>query len=343
MLTIKEIVSFLDGNLIGDPEFIIKGVCDLKGGKKNCISYLDNPKYIKYLNDTKASAIIIDSDYDIQNSNKIYIRVENPKISFAKLLSKFKVNYSIAPQISNTAQICKTAVIGKNVHIGHNVVIKKDVEIFDNAIIKSGTVILENCKIGFKTYIGPNTTLYSDTILGNNVHIDAGCVLGADGFGWSTLDNKQIKVPQIGNVIIENDVWIGANCCIDRSTLDSTIIGKGTKMDNLIQIGHNVIIGKNCLISGGTAIGGSTNIGNNVIIAGQVGIIDHLNIGDNSIIAAKSGVFKSFGNNSFISGTPARHHSDRLRQDILITKLPNIQKKINNIENILKDKDNTID
>ena len=179
--------------------------------------------------------------------------------------------------------------------------------------------------------------------MGKNVHIDAGCVLGADGFGWSTLENKQIKIPQIGNVIIKDDVWIGANCCIDRSTLESTIIGKGTKMDNLIQIGHNVIIGENCLISGGTAIGGSTKIGNNVIIAGQVGIIDHLNIGDNSIIAAKSGVFKSFDNNSFVSGTPARNHSDRLRQDILVTKLPDIQKKIKYIENILKNKDNKID
>ena len=340
MLSVKEIASLVDGNIIGDPKFLIKGVCNLKGGKKDYISYLDNPRYNKYLDDTNASVIIINKDYNIMDKNKIFIQVENPKISFAKFLNEFKKSDAILPLISQSSIIHKSVLLGKNIHIGDNVVIKKNVEISNNAVIESGVVILENCKIGSNSYLGPNVTIYTDTIIKQNVHIDSGCVVGADGFGWSTLENSHIKIPQIGNVIIEKNVWIGANCCIDRSTFESTIIGEGTKMDNLIQIGHNVIIGKNCLISGGTAIGGSTEIGNNVTIAGQVGVIDHLKIGDNSIIAAKSGVFKSFNNGSFISGTPARNHNDRIRQEILITKLPDIQKKINNIESILKNKNN---
>ena len=343
MISIKDIASLINGELNGDPDFIIKGACNLQNGKKHHIAFLDSPKFTKFIDGTCASAIIIRNDYIIKDSNKIFIKVKNPRIAFAKVLEKFKNNEILEPKISDSSFIDKTAKLGKNIYIGNNVVIKKNVNIEDNVIIESGSVIFENCNIGYNTYIGPNVTLNYDTKIGSNVHIDAGCVLGADGFGWSTLDKKQIKIPQIGNVVINDDVWIGANCCIDRSTFESTIIGKGTKMDNLIQIGHNVIIGKNCLISGSTAIGGSTVIGDNVTIAGQVGIIDNLNIGDNSIIAAKSGVFKSFKSGSFISGIPAKNHNDRKRQEVLITKLPDLNKRIKNIENFLNNKDQIVD
>ena len=304
MLAVKEIASLVDGNIIGDPDFLIKGACNLKGGKKDYISYLDSPRYTKYLEDTNASVIIIDKDYNITDKNKIFIQVENPKISFSKLLDKFKTTYPIVPQISQNSTIDKSVLLGENVYIGDNVVIKKNVEISNNVVIESGTVILENCKIGSNTYLGPNVTIYMDTVIKKSVHIDSGCVIGADGFGWSTLENKHIKVPQIGNVIIEKNVWIGANCCIDRSTFESTIIGEGTKMDNLIQIGHNVTIGKNCLISGGTAIGGSTVIGSNVTIAGQVGIIDHLKIGDNVQVVGGSAVLNDVLKGQ-VGGVPA--------------------------------------
>ena len=342
MLTIKEIASFVNGEIIGDSNFIIKGACNLKGGKKYHISYLANPKYRQYLKNTEASVVIIQKDFEVINKNKIFIKVNDPKISFAKVLNRLKPETNLTHQISQTAIIHKTVKLGKNIHIGENVVIKNNVTIHNNSIIRSGTVILDNSQIGSNAYLGPNVTIYSDTIIGNNVHIDAGSVLGADGFGWSTSNNKQIKIPQIGNVIVENNVWIGANCCIDRATFESTIIGSGTKMDNLIQIAHNVIIGKNCLIAGGVAIAGSTIIGDNVTIAGQVGIIDHIKIDNDTIIAAKSGVFKSFNSGSFISGIPARNHTDRIRQDILISKLPEIQKKIKVLEKIIKNKGNKI-
>tara|TARA_Y100001968_G_scaffold35859_1_gene27476 strand:- start:39 stop:1070 length:1032 start_codon:yes stop_codon:yes gene_type:complete len=342
LISVSEIAELVDGKIIGNSDFIIKGACNLKGGKEDFVSFLDNPRYTKYLDRTNASVIIIDKDYDVFEKNKIFIQVKNPKIAFAKVLSKFKKKYPRFSGICKSSKIDKSVLLGNDVYIGENVVIKENVEISNNTIIESGTIILENCKIGSNTYLAPNITIYSDTIIGKNVHIDSGCVIGADGFGWSTLNNRQVKIPQIGNVIIKNNVWVGANCCIDRSTFDSTIIGEGTKLDNLIQIGHNVIIGSDCLISGGSAIGGSTVIGNNVTIAGQVGIIDHLKIGDNSIIAAKSGVFKSFDRGSFISGTPARNHNDRIRQEVLVTKLPELQKKIKKIENILYDKDKNI-
>ena len=305
MLAVKEIASLVDGNIIGDPDFLIKGACNLKGGKKDYISYLDSPRYTKYLENTNASVIIIDKDYNITDKNKIFIQVENPKISFSKLLDKFKKTYPIVPQISQNSTIDKSVLLGENVYIGDNVVIKKNVEISNNVVIESGTVILENCKIGSNTYLGPNVTIYMDTVIKKSVHIDSGCVIGADGFGWSTLENKHFKVPQIGNVIIEKNVWIGANCCIDRSTFESTIIGEGTKMDNLIQIGHNVKIGSNVVIAAQVGIAGSVIIGNNVIIGGQSGIAGHLKIGNNVMVAARSGVIKSVKENSVVAGFPA--------------------------------------
>ena len=338
MFALKDIAILVDGIIVGDPDFVVKGACSIDKGKKDCITYLDNPKYVKYLKNTLASVVIISKDYDSDSSNKNFIKVDNPKIAFAKVLENLKRKNNYSFTVSESAYIDKTAKIETNVHIEPNVVIEKNVEIKQNTIIKSGSVISEFSKIGSDTFIAPNVTVYSDSIIGNNVHIDAGSVIGADGFGWATLKNNQIKIPQIGNVIIEDDVWIGSNCCIDRATFDSTVIGFGTKMDNLIQIAHNVIIGQNCLIAGAVAIAGSTKIGNNVTIAGQVGIIDRIEIGDNVVIASKSAIFKSVKSGSFVSGIPARKHNDRIRQDVLISKLPEIYKKIRNIELLLDEK-----
>lgn len=338
MLTLKDIAILVDGSIIGDPNFVVKGACSIDNGQKYCITYLDNPKYVKYLNNTLASAVIISKDFDDDNLNKNFIKVDSPKIAFAKVLENLKRKNDHSHTVSESAFIHKSAKIGMNVHIEPNVVIEKNVEIKQNTIIKSGTIISEFCTIGRDTFIAPNVTIYPDSVIGNNVHIDAGSVIGADGFGWATLKKNHIKIPQIGNVVIEDDVWIGSNCCIDRATFDSTVIGSGTKMDNLIQIAHNVIIGKNCLIAGAVAIAGSTKIGNNVTIAGQVGIIDRVEVGDNTVIASKSAIFKSVKSGSFVSGIPARKHNDRIRQDVLISKLPEIYKKIRKIESLLDEK-----
>jgi len=338
MLSLKDIAISVNGLIVGDPNLVVQGACSIDKGKKSCITYLDNPKYVKYLKNTLAPAIIVSKDYDTDLSDKNFIKVDNPKIAFAKVLNSLsrKNNYSFT--ISKSAFIDKSAKIGTNVHIEPNVVVEKNVEIKQNTIIKSGSFISQYSKIGSDTFIAPNVTIYSDSVIGNDVHIDAGTVIGADGFGWATLKSNHIKIPQIGNVIIEDNVWIGSNCCIDRATFDSTIIGSGTKMDNLIQIAHNVVIGQNCLIAGAVAIAGSTKIGNNVTIAGQVGIIDRIEVGDNVVIASKSAIFKSIKNNSFVSGIPARKHNDRIRQDVLISRLPEIYKKIRNIEQLLDEK-----
>lgn len=338
MISIDKIAHLINGEIEGNPELTITGACNLKQGKENCISFLGNPKYTQYLEGTQASVIIVEKDLNLPINGKTLIRVDNPNLAFAKVLEELMLKPSVKTGIHKTASIDKTANINSNTAIGANVVIEKNVKVEKDSIISAGTFLGENSVIGKNCEIQPNVTIYPQCEIGDNVHIDSGTVIGADGFGWTTDEKNHHKIPQIGKVVIENDVWIGANCCIDRATFDKTVIGSGTKMDNLIQIAHNVIIGKNCLIAGAVAIAGSTKIGNWVTIAGQVGIIDHMTIGDRTIIASKSAVYKSVPEGSFISGIPARKHSDRLKQDIALTQLPELQKRVRKIEQLLVNK-----
>ena len=247
-----------------------------------------------------------------------------------------QTSYKIHPK----AIINKNANLGSKVKVGPYSVIDGGVKIGDYTIIGSNTIIGENASIGDKTNISSNVSIYNNVIIGNNCIIDSGSVIGTDGFGLVTENNIHYKMPHVGKVIIKNNVWIGANCCIDRGTLRDTIIDDGTKLDNLIQVAHNVKIGKNCRISGQTAIAGSTVLEDNVTLAGQVGIIDHLKIGKNSIVASKSAVYESLKPNSFVSGTPAKPHQNRLRQEVVINKLPDLLNRIRKLEkNLVSDKE----
>ncbi len=336
MISAIDIAQIINGKLEGNPDITISGACNLKEGKKNCISFLGHPKYRQFLENTKASVIIIEKNLTISTTGKTVIRVENPNLAFAKVLETLNPGTTGYQGIHQSAVICESVKIPKDVTIGPNVVIEKNVSVGKGTLIGAGTFIGENTTIGKDCVIQSNVTVYSNCNVGDHVHIDSGTVIGADGFGWTTDNQKHHKIPQIGTVIIEHDVWIGANCCIDRATFDKTVIGSGTKMDNMIQIAHNVIIGKNCLIAGCTAIGGSTKVGDWVTIAGQVGIIDHISIGSKTVIASKSAVYKSVPDGSFISGIPARNHPDRIKQDIAITQLPALQKRIRKLEKLLE-------
>ena len=335
MISVGEIAKIINGKVEGNRKLQITGVCNLRNGKENCISFLGNPKYKKYLLETNASVIIVEKNAGISKNGKTLIEVDNPNHAFAKVLEKLLPKQKIKSGVHNSAIISANVKFGDNVIIEANVVIKENVKLGKETFIGAGVIIGKGTIIGNNCDIHPNVILYPQTIIGDNVHIDSGTVIGADGFGWNSDDKNHYKIPQIGNVVIENNVFIGANCCIDRATFDKTIIGSGTKMDNLIQIAHNVRVGKNCLIAGGVAIAGSTIIGDWVTIAGQVGIINHLNIGDKTIIASKSAVYKSVPIGSFISGIPARNHKDRLKQDIAISQLPELNKRIRQIEESL--------
>tara|TARA_B100001250_G_scaffold347227_1_gene317385 strand:- start:881 stop:1891 length:1011 start_codon:yes stop_codon:yes gene_type:complete len=332
MLHIKEIADRINGDVEGNNNDKIIGVCNLKNGKKNHIAYLSDLKYNHFFETTSASAVLVPRTFELGIKHKTIIRVSNPAKAFIDLISFFYPEQKIHSEIHKSVAIGSNTSIGSDCSIAANTVIGDETKISDGTIISSCVSIGNNVTIGSNSIINSNVSIYNDVQIGDNVIIESGSVIGSDGFGIITDKDKYYKVPHLGTVIINNDVLIGANCCIDRGTLEDTVIGKSTKIDNLIHIAHNVKIGENCLIAAQVGIAGSTEVGNNVMIGGQAGVINHLIIEDDVKIAAKSAVFKSVPSNSYVSGIPSRDHKNRLRQDYLITKLPKLVKRINKLE-----------
>jgi len=333
ILKVNEIIR---GTIYGNNDIYIKGPCNIQVGKKDYISYIKDKNYLKYFNNTLASAIIIDKTVKIpkNNNEKTLLKVDNAALAFIDFLNFYdseinKKDFNDTP--CKSAEIDNSAIIGKNVSIGSNVVIGKSVTISDNVIIESNCSIGEKSIVGKNSIIQSNIVIYRSTTIGENCKIKAGTIIGGLGFGLITDQNgHHHRIPHVGNVNIGNNVIIGSNCTIDRGTIDDTIISDGTNLDNQVHVGHNVKIGNNCLICAQVAIAGSTEIHNNVMIGGQVGIIDNLIIQDNVIIGPTSYVIKSITKNSYVSGNPARNHKDHVKQDILISKLPDMYKKIFN-------------
>ena len=321
MISVDKIAKLIDGQIIGDKTFQVEDICDVEKGKKNCITYLSNSKYKKYLKDNNASVIVVNNDFKEDSIDKNYIKVSNPALSFIDIINLFHPPFKEESKIYDSALICKNAKLGKDLFIGPNVIIEEKVEIGDNVMIGSGTFIARNTKIGSNTKIFSNVSIYHNTVIGSNCKIDSGTIIGADGFGLVKGDGKNKSIPHSGNVIIKDDVFIGANCCIDRGTINDTIISENCRFDNLIQIGHNVQIGRGCVMAAQVGIAGSVIIKDNVTIAGQVGIIDHIVIEENTVITAKSLVCNSVEKGSFLSGNPAQPHRDFLRQQILLRNL----------------------
>jgi len=332
MIHIKKINEIINGDLFGGDDLYIKGPCSIINSKEGFLTYIKNNKYLKYINTTSASAIIVNKNVDIPEDNKkTILKVDNPSLAFLSFLKYFEsiTNTNDDKKISSLSKISKTAKIDKNVFIGDNVVIKSKAQISGGVRIESNTVIEEGSIIGSKSLIDANVTIHKGSIIGENCKIKSGSVIGSIGFGLVT-DNEGLHyhIPHLGRTVIGNNVLIGSNCTIDRGTIDNTEIASGTKFDNQVHVGHNVNIGKNCIICAQVGIGGSTKIHDNVIIGGQTGIIDNLIIENNVTIGPKSYVIKSIKKNSYFSGNPARNHKDHVRQDILISKLPEMYKKL---------------
>ena len=332
MYTIAQIAEIVNGKIDGNPELAIKGVCDLKNSCPEYLSYIVSDKYEDLIHQSKATAMLVCNDFTNDKGNKTLIYVKNPAISFIDVIHLFHPTESPKEQIHSSAIIPPTVEMGENIHIAPHVVCEDNITIGDGVRIGSGTFIGKNTIIKNGSHIYSNVNIYHDVEIGKNCIIDSGSVIGADGFGLVKDNNSHHKMPHIGGVVIEDNVWIGSNCCIDRGTLNNTIVGEGSKLDNLIHIAHNVQIGKNCVIAGQVGIAGSAVLEDNVTLAGQVGIIGHLTIGKGSIVAAKSAVYQSIASDAFVSGIPARYHKDRLRQDVVVNQLPNILNRIRKLE-----------
>jgi len=330
MLYISKLAEIVNGTVIGDNNLQIDGICDIENGKKNHIAYIKNNKYLKYLNSNLSSAIIIDSSINLPiDFNKTIIKVKNAQIAFISLMQFYNSKMLVSKKgIHKSSLIHESAILGEDIYIGPNVVIEENVVIGNKVKIFSGTYIGNNVEIGNNTCINSNVSIYHNVFIGNNCYIEAGTVLGSDGFGIISVDKLHHRIPHIGLLKIGNDVLIGSNCSIDRGTINDTSIGNNTKIDNMVHIAHNVVIGDSCLLCGQVGIAGSVKIGNNVTIAGKVAIIDHIVIGKNSTILTGSCVFKSIKENSLYSGNPARPHKNRVKEDIVVSKLPELYKKL---------------
>lgn len=333
-MKLKEIASILDGEILGDESIEIKGVSGFNDVKEGEITFIASNKLIKKLSECKASSIIVKEF--INGITIPQIKVSNPYIAFIKLLNHFYVKPHKSIGISNKAFISEIAKIGKNVSIYPYVFISDNVSIEEDSIIYPFTFIGENASIGKNCTIYPNVVIRENIKIGNNVIIHSGTVIGSDGFGYVFDGSKHQKIPQVGGIIIEDDVEIGANVTIDRATTGNTIIGSGTKIDNLVQIAHNVKIGKNSIIVAQVGIAGSSEIGDHVTLAGQVGISDHSIIESETIIGAQSGVMGSVKKGVY-SGTPAIEHRDWLKAQAVFIKLPELYKKIKELENKLNE------
>ncbi|MCK4859598.1 MAG: UDP-3-O-(3-hydroxymyristoyl)glucosamine N-acyltransferase [Candidatus Omnitrophica bacterium] len=325
--TLNEIAQIINGEVVGDSNVIITGVCGIKEACEGDLTFVANPKYLSLIETTKASAVI--TSRDVKDVSKPIVRIDNPSMAFAKMVSLLAPNEVRHPQ-----GIHAQAIIGKNVRLGKNVaiqafcVIEDNVEIGDDSVLYSGVYVGHHSKIGKKALIYHGVSIRERIQIGNRVIIHAGSVIGSDGFGFAIIKGIHHKIPQIGTVVIEDDVEIGANATIDRARFDKTLIGKGSKIDNLVQIAHNVVIGENTIVVAQTGISGSTTVGKNVILAGQSGIVGHITIGSGAIVAAQAGVTKSVPSNTKVSGYPAKPHPIARRVNACIQKLPELYKNI---------------
>ena len=342
--TLREIAKIVEGEVVGDAELLISGASGIREAVEGEITFLANSKYSSLMDKTSASAIV--TSRDMQSSNKSLILTDNPSLAFAKIISFLTPDETSHPRgIDYTTVIGKDVSLGKDVATGPYVVIGDNVIIGDNTIIYAGCYIGHNTKIGSNTLIYPNVSIRERIKIGSRVIIHCGTVIGSDGFGFATIKGLHHKIPQVGTVEIGDEVEIGANVTIDRARFDKTIIGRDTKIDNLVQIGHNVVIGENSLIVAQVGIAGSSIIGNNVTLAGQAGIVGHITVGDNAIVTGQSGVSKSVPADSVVSGYPARPHMTTQRVNACMQNLPklfelvkSLQKKIAQLEAKLENK-----
>jgi UDP-3-O-[3-hydroxymyristoyl] glucosamine N-acyltransferase len=332
-----QIAEILEGDVIGDPEAKVSRLAKIEEGTSGSLTFLANPKYTPFIYSTEATVAIVSKSFEAEEplpSTLTLVKVDDAYSSFAKLLELYNAYRHQREGQEPSAFVHPKAVIGENTYVGHQVVIEQGAEIGKNAKIYGHVYIGERVKIGDNVIIYSGARILADCVIGNNCTLHAGCIIGSDGFGFAPNSEGQYhKVAQIGNVIIEDYVEIGANTTIDRATLGSTVIRKGVKIDNLIQIAHNVEIGENTVIAAQTGIAGSTKIGKNCMIGGQVGIVGHIQIADGTKIAAQSGVSSSIiKEESIIQGSPALEIKSFKMAYIGFRKLPELRDRLDALE-----------
>jgi UDP-3-O-[3-hydroxymyristoyl] glucosamine N-acyltransferase len=336
--TAQQIADILEGEIIGNPNEEVSKIAKIEEGSKGALTFLSNPRYNRFLYSTNASVVIINKDFEPEKKiDSTLIKVENAYESFSKLLSFYnqvknnKIGIEQPTFISNSSKIGIDVYLGAFSYIGENVIIGENVKIYPNSYIGDNTTIGDNC------ILFSGVKIYSETVIGNNCKIHSGAIIGSDGFGFARdKSGAYTAIPQIGNVILEDNVDIGSSCTIDRATMGSTIIREGVKLDNQIQVAHNVEIGKNTVIASQTGIAGSTKIGKDCTIGGQVGIAGHLNLGNNLKIQGQSGITKNLKSHAIVQGNPAFDYSDYFKSYVHFKNLPKLFDTVSKLKKEIK-------
>lgn len=328
------IAQFLDGTIEGDDHAVVNNVAKIEQATNNDLVFLSNPKYEEWLYKTDAKIAIVNKTLELKSAVKCtLIRVDDAYACFAKLLELYVANLPKRVGISKMAYVNEGASVGKDLYLGEFSVIDNGAKIGDGCQIFPQVYVGENVRIGNNCTIYSGVKIYNDCVIGDNVVLQSGCVVGGDGFGFApTEDGTFKKIPQIGNVVIKNNVEIGANTCIDRATMGSTVIGAGVKLDNLIQIGHNVVIGDNTVMAAQGGIAGSTKVGKNVMMGGQVGVVGHLTIADGVKIGSQSGVGHDVEKvGEALLGSPAMNGLQNHRVQAILKNLPEMRRTLNEL------------
>jgi UDP-3-O-[3-hydroxymyristoyl] glucosamine N-acyltransferase len=325
-----EIAKLVGGEVVGDSNAILKSFAPAERAQAGDLTFAENEEYFARAEQSAATAIIADKRFS--SVKKILILVPNARIAFAKALALFFPEQKFAAGIHPTAVVAASAKIDPTAHIGPHCAVGERVKVGAWSVLRGGNFVGDDSTLGDEVNLFPNVTVYPRTDIGNRVRIHAGTVIGSDGFGYVLDAGVHRKVPQIGNVVIGDDVEIGANVTIDRGALGSTVIGRGTKIDNLVQIAHNVEIGEHCIVIAQAGISGSTKLGKYVILAGQVGLAGHLKIGNQVTVAAQSGVMNDIADGEKWFGSPAQPDREYKRQVIALRKLPELLKRVADLE-----------
>jgi UDP-3-O-[3-hydroxymyristoyl] glucosamine N-acyltransferase len=327
---LRELAELVEGTVVGDGEVEISGIGAIEDAGPGQVTFVAHPKYLAKLKESRASAVIVSRE--VPGVEKPLLLVANPYLAFAKILGLFSSRPHQPGGISSDACVSATAELGQGVTVYPFVWIGDRCRIGDRVVLHPGVTVGEDSYIGEDSVLYPGVSLYPGTIVGKRAILHSGVVVGSDGFGYVKEGRKNVKIPQVGSVEIEDDVEIGANTTVDRATLGKTLIRRGAKIDNLVQVAHNVIIGEDSLIVAQVGIAGSTRIGSNVTLAGQVGVGDHADVGDNVMIGAQSGVIGNLPGNAIYTGTPAIPHRQFLRVINVYQKLPELNRRLLDLE-----------
>jgi len=337
---LKELAEWVDGTVVGDGETQISGVAAVEDARAGEITFIADPKHLPKLGETKASAVIVSKE--VTQADRPLLCVTHPHLAFAKILTLFFEKPYQPKGIDPNTWISPTAKLGKDLSLYPFVYVGDRCLIGDRVTLYPGVYVGEDAAVGEDSILYPNVSVYPGAVVGKRVILHSGVVIGSDGFGYVKEGKKNVKIPQVGTVEIEDDVELGANTTVDRAALGKTIIRRGTKIDNLVQVAHNVVIGEDSILCAQAGISGSTKIGSNVTLAGQVGVVDHVEIGDNVIVGAQAGVTHNLPGNQGYVGSPALPHREFLRSNAVFPKLPEMRKRFVDMEKRLKKIEETL-